>query len=127
MAVNLKGVFNCCQAVIPLMLQREDGGKIVNISSVAGKMGGLSGAQYAASKAGVIGLTMALSTEFAKAQDMGQRHHTRPDRHRDAQSLPAEVQQNSPTPPMWADWAIPQRSPIAWCFCCRTILWPVKP
>lgn len=66
LAVNLKGVFNCCQAVIPLMLENESGGKIVNISSVAGKMGGLSGAQYAASKAGVIGLTMALSTEFAK-------------------------------------------------------------
>ena len=64
--INLKGVFNCCQAAIPLMLSRAEGGKIVNISSVAGKMGGLSGAQYAASKAGVIGLTMALSTEFAK-------------------------------------------------------------
>ncbi len=63
--INLKGVFNCCQAAIPFFQKREAGGKIVNISSVAGKMGGLSGAQYAASKAGVIGLTMALSTEFA--------------------------------------------------------------
>jgi 3-oxoacyl-[acyl-carrier protein] reductase len=66
LGVNLKGMFNCCQAAIPLMLTREEGGKIVNISSVAGKMGGVSGVQYAASKAGVIGLTMALSTEFAK-------------------------------------------------------------
>ena len=65
LGVNLKGVFNCCQAVIPLFLKQNEGGKIVNISSVAGKMGGLSGAQYAASKAGVIGLTMALSSEFA--------------------------------------------------------------
>ena len=63
--VNLKGTFNCCQAAIPIFLNQEEGGKIVNISSVAGKMGGLSGAQYAASKSGVIGLTMALSTEFA--------------------------------------------------------------
>jgi len=66
LAVNLKGVFNCCQAVVPLFLNQEGGGKIVNISSIAGKMGGLSGVHYAASKAGVIGLTMALSTEFAK-------------------------------------------------------------
>jgi 3-oxoacyl-[acyl-carrier protein] reductase len=63
--VNLKGVFNCCRRVIPLFLE-QGGGKIVNFSSVAGKMGGVSGVHYAASKAGVIGLTMALSTEFAK-------------------------------------------------------------
>lgn len=65
LAVNLKGVFNCCQAAIPIFL-KQSGGKIVNISSIAGKMGGLSGVHYGASKAGVIGLTMALSTEFAK-------------------------------------------------------------
>jgi 3-oxoacyl-[acyl-carrier protein] reductase len=63
--VNLKGTFNCCQKVIPIFLKQE-GGKIINFSSVAGKMGGVSGVHYAASKAGVIGLTMALSTEFAK-------------------------------------------------------------
>jgi 3-oxoacyl-[acyl-carrier protein] reductase len=62
--VNLKGIFNCCQKAIPLFLE-QGGGKIVNVSSVAGKMGGVSGVHYAASKAGVIGLTMALSTEFA--------------------------------------------------------------
>jgi len=65
LAVNLKGDFNCCQAVIPIFL-KQGGGKIVNISSIAGKMGGASGVHYGASKAGVIGLTMALSTEFAK-------------------------------------------------------------
>jgi 3-oxoacyl-[acyl-carrier protein] reductase len=65
MAVNLKGMFNCCQAAIPIFL-KQSGGKIVNMSSIAGKMGGASGVHYAASKAGVIGLTMALSTEFAK-------------------------------------------------------------
>ena len=63
--VNLKGIFNCCQKAIPIFLE-QGGGKIVNLSSVAGKMGGVSGVHYAASKAGVIGLTMALSTEFAK-------------------------------------------------------------
>jgi len=65
LAVNLKGVFNCCQAVIPIFL-KQSGGKIINMSSVAGKMGGQSGVHYGASKAGVIGLTMALSTEFGK-------------------------------------------------------------
>ncbi len=65
LAVNLKGVFNCCQAVIPIFL-KQSGGKIVNMSSIAGKTGGASGVHYGASKAGVIALTMALSTEFAK-------------------------------------------------------------
>jgi 3-oxoacyl-[acyl-carrier protein] reductase len=63
--VNLKGVFNCCQQAIKIFLEKE-GGKIVNLSSVAGKMGGAAGAHYAASKAGVIGLTMALATEFSQ-------------------------------------------------------------
>jgi NAD(P)-dependent dehydrogenase (short-subunit alcohol dehydrogenase family) len=63
--VNLKGMFNCCQRAIKIYLE-QGGGKIVNFSSVAGKMGGASGVHYAASKAGVIGLTMALATEFAK-------------------------------------------------------------
>jgi 3-oxoacyl-[acyl-carrier protein] reductase len=65
LAVNLKGVFNCCQAVIPIFL-KQGGGKIINMSSVAGKTGGQSGVHYGASKAGVIALTMALSTEFAR-------------------------------------------------------------
>lgn len=65
LAVNLKGVFNCSQAVIPIFL-KQGGGKIINMSSVAGKTGGQSGVHYGASKAGVIALTMALSTEFAR-------------------------------------------------------------
>jgi NAD(P)-dependent dehydrogenase (short-subunit alcohol dehydrogenase family) len=93
LGVNLKGVFNCCQAVIPLMLQNEAGGKIVNISSVAGKMGGLSGAQYAASKAGVIGLTMALSTEFAKRKIWVNAITPGPIGTEMLRSLPPEVQQ----------------------------------
>jgi len=61
--INLKGVFNCCKAVVKYMIGK--GGKIVNISSIAGKMGGTVGVHYAASKAGVIGLTMALASELA--------------------------------------------------------------
>lgn len=61
--VNLKGVFNTCRFVIPIMLKNE-GGKIVNISSIAGRNGGTVGVPYAASKAGVIGITNALASEF---------------------------------------------------------------
>jgi 3-oxoacyl-[acyl-carrier protein] reductase len=61
--VNLKGVFNCCKAAEPYL--RKSHGKIVNMSSVAGKMGGTIGSHYAASKAGIIGLTFALASELA--------------------------------------------------------------
>jgi len=61
--VNLTGVFNCCKAARGELVQNN--GKIVNISSIAGKMGGTIGCHYAASKAGVIGLTFALARELA--------------------------------------------------------------
>ena len=63
--VNLYGVYHCCRAVIPLMLA-QGGGRIVNISSVAGKRGGglVGTAAYATAKAGVLGLTRALAREF---------------------------------------------------------------
>jgi 3-oxoacyl-[acyl-carrier protein] reductase len=61
--VNLTGVFYCCKAAEQEL--RKNNGKIVNISSIAGKMGGLIGCHYAASKAGVIGLTFALARELA--------------------------------------------------------------
>lgn len=63
MDVNLTGVFNCCKAAEKEL--RANRGKIVNISSIAGKMGGTIGCHYAASKAGVIGLTFALARELA--------------------------------------------------------------
>jgi 3-oxoacyl-[acyl-carrier protein] reductase len=62
-AVNLSGVFNCCKAAQPELVKNK--GKIINMSSIAGKMGGTIGAHYAASKAGVIGLTFALARELA--------------------------------------------------------------
>jgi 3-oxoacyl-[acyl-carrier protein] reductase len=61
--VNLTGVFNCCKAAEEEL--KKNNGKIVNISSIAGKMGGALGCHYAASKAGVIGLTFALASELA--------------------------------------------------------------
>lgn len=61
--VNLTGAFNCCKAAAAEL--RRNRGKIVNISSIAGKMGGTIGSHYAASKAGLIGLTFALANELA--------------------------------------------------------------
>jgi len=63
--VNLKGVFNCCKAVLYAM-KRQKKGKIINISSLAGKNGGIkAGAAYSASKAGVICFTKTLARELA--------------------------------------------------------------
>ncbi len=63
-SVNLDGAFNCTKAVIDGMLERKYG-RIVNISSVIGRMGNFGQANYAASKAGMIGLTQTLAKEFA--------------------------------------------------------------
>ena len=63
-AVNLKGVFNMTKAAVrPMMKNRF--GRIVNISSVVGRMGNVGQANYAASKAGVLGLTKTTAREFA--------------------------------------------------------------
>lgn len=64
MDVNLKGVFNCCKAVIPSMVSRQTG-KIINISSMWGQVGASCEVAYSAAKAGVIGLTKALAKELA--------------------------------------------------------------
>ena len=76
-AINLKGVFLCCQAVIPALRERR-GGRIVNIGSIIGKNGGnarpwldpgeqdrSSNVAYGASKAGVHALTLFLARELA--------------------------------------------------------------
>jgi NAD(P)-dependent dehydrogenase (short-subunit alcohol dehydrogenase family) len=65
LAVNLTGVFHCCQAVIPHMIERRRG-KIVNIASLAARrMSKLGGADYTASKYGVIGFSKHLAFELA--------------------------------------------------------------
>ena len=65
MKINLKSVFLCSQAVMKFM-KRQRSGKIVNIASLAGKVGGIvAGADYAASKAGVICLTKSLAKQLA--------------------------------------------------------------
>jgi 3-oxoacyl-[acyl-carrier protein] reductase len=63
-AVNLTGAFNVTKALAPAMLKQR-GGSIVNIASVVGQSGNAGQANYAASKAGLIGLTKSLAKEFA--------------------------------------------------------------
>jgi 3-oxoacyl-[acyl-carrier protein] reductase len=62
--VDLTGVFHCCRAVLPAMLE-QGYGRIINISSIAGKEGKHNPVAYASAKAGVIGLTKALAFEVA--------------------------------------------------------------
>jgi 3-oxoacyl-[acyl-carrier protein] reductase len=63
-AVNLTGAFNMTKAFAPALLKQR-AGSIVNIASVVGQMGNPGQANYAASKAGLIGLTKSLAKEFA--------------------------------------------------------------
>jgi len=63
--VNLGGTFNCTQEVVPLMI-KQGGGKIINISSIAGKVGDLASApSYGASKGAINTFTMSLARELA--------------------------------------------------------------
>jgi 3-oxoacyl-[acyl-carrier protein] reductase len=63
--VNLSGSFNCAQAVWPHMKQRG-WGRIVNMASVAGTLGGFGQASYSTTKAGILGLTRTLALEGAR-------------------------------------------------------------
>lgn len=65
MNVNAKGVFLCCKAVAKQMIKQGEGGKIINVSSRAGKVGCLFSGHYCASKAAVIGLARTLALELA--------------------------------------------------------------
>ena len=63
--IDLNGIFYSCRAVVPYML-KHDYGRIVNISSVAGKEGNPNASAYSTAKAGVIGLTKSLGKELAR-------------------------------------------------------------
>src|SRR4051794_15713886 len=62
---NLDGVFHCCKYAVEIL---RDGGRIVNVASVAGLVGFHGQTNYAAAKAGVIGLTRVLAKELARRQ-----------------------------------------------------------
>ena len=62
--VDLNGVYLCCRAIVPFMLQQKYG-RIVNVSSIAGKEGNPNASAYSAAKAGVIALTKSLGKELA--------------------------------------------------------------
>jgi len=62
--INLKGTFNCSKAVTRIMMKQR-AGRIVNIASIIGLMGNAGQVNYAASKAGMIGLTKSLAKELA--------------------------------------------------------------
>lgn len=64
--VNLKGVWLCAKHIGRHMIERDEGGRIINISSNAGLVGWKNSSHYAASKHGVIGLTKTLALEFAE-------------------------------------------------------------
>jgi NAD(P)-dependent dehydrogenase (short-subunit alcohol dehydrogenase family) len=65
MAVNVKGIWNCCKAAVPAM-RETGGGSIVNIASLAATYGMPFGLHYTASKAAVIGLTRGLARELGR-------------------------------------------------------------
>jgi 3-oxoacyl-[acyl-carrier protein] reductase len=64
-SINLKGVFNCTQAVAPVMI-RQGGGVILNATSIVGIDGNIGQTNYIATKAGVIGMTKAWARELGR-------------------------------------------------------------
>ena len=62
---NLKGAWNFAKAALRVMLRQEEGGSILNVSSISGVVGMAGQSNYSASKAGMIGLTKALAREVA--------------------------------------------------------------
>ena len=62
--INLMGTFNCCKCVVPNMI-KNNYGRIINVTSVAGKDGNANASAYSSAKAGAIGLTKSLGKELA--------------------------------------------------------------
>ena len=102
-AVNLKGTFNCTQAVAPVMM-RQKSGVILNASSVVGLDGNFGQTNYVATKAGVIGLTKVWARDAGQVQRARQRPGPRFHRHRHhfghaGKGVGRDARENSPEPP----------------------------
>ena len=67
LGVHLKGAMNCIQAVAPHMTENQYG-KVINISSIYGKSGGIAAISYSTAKAGIIGLTKSVARELGRSQ-----------------------------------------------------------
>jgi 3-oxoacyl-[acyl-carrier protein] reductase len=67
LGVHLKGAMNCIQAVAPHMTENQYG-KVINISSIYGKSGGIAAISYSTAKAGIIGLTKSVARELGRYQ-----------------------------------------------------------
>lgn len=67
MNVNLRGAFACCQAALPSMVAQQYG-RIINVASIGGQIGGINQVHYAASKAGLISLTRSLARIYGRDQ-----------------------------------------------------------
>jgi 3-oxoacyl-[acyl-carrier protein] reductase len=65
LAVNLNGAFYCARSALRAILKQKQSGRIINVGSVVGSTGNPGQANYVASKAGLVGLTKALSKEVA--------------------------------------------------------------
>ena len=66
MAINIDAVFHCMQEELRIMLNQENGGVIVNVASMAGKLPQVKSSAYVASKHAVIGLTKTAAHEYAR-------------------------------------------------------------
>ena len=92
-AVNLRGVFLCCRAVLPDMLGRGSG-RIINLSSQLAYLGGAGTAHYSASKGGVSSFTRALAREVARAGVLVNA----------IAPGPTDTAMQDQTPPEWRAW-----------------------
>ena len=96
--VNLRGAYLMSRAVIPQMLERRSG-SIIHMASVTGILGLPGIAAYSATKAGLIGLARAMSTDYAPARHPGQHRFARHHRFAHAAQLPRRAVEPRILPP----------------------------
>ncbi len=104
MEIDLFGVFLCCRAFVPGMIE-AGWGRIVNVASIAGKEGNPTASHYSAAKAGVIGLTKSLGQGVGRHKHPGELHHAGRDRDGDSRAMHAGAHRlhgvENPDGPRW--------------------------